>query len=107
MKVNWKVRIRNKVWLMSMASLIIAFVYGVLEACDVIPAFSETRAVQAVQALLTFLGLIGVVQDPTTQGLSDSNRALTYEQPWIDGVDYDGPYHTGQVEQDVDQGENG
>ncbi len=84
MKINWKVRLKNPVWLMSMASLIITFVYGVLDACGVIPVFPQTKAVQAVQALLTFLGLIGVIQDPTTEGLEDSIRAMSYEEPWSD-----------------------
>ena len=84
MKINWGVRLKNPIWLMSMASLIITFVYGVLDALGVIPAFPQEKAVQAVQALLTFLGLIGVIQDPTTAGIIDSNRAMTYNEPWSD-----------------------
>ena len=34
--------------------------------------------------ILTFLGLIGVLVDPTTAGVSDSNRAMTYTEPWVD-----------------------
>lgn len=84
MKINWGVRLKNPIWLMSMASLIITFVYGVLDALGVIPTFPQDKAVQAVKALLTFLGLIGVIQDPTTAGIIDSNRAMTYNEPWSD-----------------------
>ena len=84
MKINWSVRLKNKIWLMSMASLIITFIYSVLDACGVIPAFPQERALQIVSALLTFLGLVGVIQDPTTAGIEDSNRAMGYEEPWRD-----------------------
>jgi uncharacterized membrane protein len=30
-----------------------------------------------------------VIVDPTTDGVADSKRAMTYEQPWRDGEDYD------------------
>ena len=90
MKINWKVRFRNKTWLASVAALVITFVYGMLEAFDVVPSVTEYRAGQIIQGLLTVLGLLGVVIDPTTAGVEDSNRAMGYEQPWDDNVDYDG-----------------
>ena len=34
-----------------------------------------------VNVLFAFLALVGVVNDPTTTGLSDSTRALGYEEP--------------------------
>ena len=37
--------------------------------------------------MLTFLGLIGVLVDPTTAGIGDSERALGYEEPWDDGLE--------------------
>ena len=37
-----------------------------------------------VGQFLTLLGMFGVVQDPTTAGLGDSQRALGYEEPWVD-----------------------
>ena len=40
--------------------------------------------VQMVNQVLTFLGLIGVIVDPTTAGVGDSERALGYEEPWED-----------------------
>lgn len=34
--------------------------------------------------ILTALGVMGVIVDPTTSGLGDSKRAMTYESPWHD-----------------------
>ena len=84
MKINWKVRFKNKVWLSAFISLIVGFVYSVLAAFDVFPAVTQNTVMQIVGNLLEFLGLIGVIVDPTTAGISDSNRAMSYEEPWKD-----------------------
>ena len=76
MKLNWKVRFKNKVWLGSFFSLIIGFVYSMLALFDVFPAVTQSLVVQLLNQLLTFLGLIGVVVDPTTAGIGDSERAM-------------------------------
>ena len=88
-KINWKVRLKNKLWLAAFASLFITFIYGLLELLDVVPSISEGRTIEIVQSVLTGLGLIGVVTDPTTAGLGDSERALGYEEPWNDTGDGD------------------
>ena len=85
MKLNWKVRFKNKVWLGSFCSLIIGFVYSMLALFDVFPAVTQSLVVQLLNQLLTFLGLIGVIVDPTTTGIGDSERAMGYEEPWDDG----------------------
>ena len=88
-KINWKVRLKNKLWLAAFASLFITFIYGLLELLDVVPSISEGRTIEIVQSILTVLGLIGVVTDPTTAGIGDSERALGYEEPWNDTGDGD------------------
>ena len=84
MKINWKVRFKNKVWLGSFLSLVIGFIYSLLALFDVFPAVTQNLVVQLLNQVLTFLGLIGVIVDPTTAGLEDSNRAMRYEEPWED-----------------------
>ena len=84
MKLNWKVRFRNRVWLGSFLSLIISFVYSLLALFDVLPQVTESAVLQLLNQVLTFLGLIGVIVDPTTAGLGDSERAMGYAEPWDD-----------------------
>lgn len=84
MKVNWKVRFKNKVWLSTFISLIVGFVFNILKMFDIIPAVTENLVMEIVGQVLTFLGLIGVLVDPTTAGLNDSVRAMSYEEPWED-----------------------
>ena len=84
MKINWKVRLKNKVWLGSFCSLIVGFVYSLLALFDVFPAVTQNLVVQLLNQVLTFLGLIGVIVDPTTAGIGDSDRAMGYNEPWDD-----------------------
>ena len=86
MRINWKVRFKNKVWLGSFLSLVIGFIYSLLALFDVFPAVTQNLVVQLLNQLLTFLGLIGVIVDPTTAGLEDSDRAMGYEERWDDTV---------------------
>ena len=89
MKMNWKVRFRNKTWLTMFISLVVGFVYNILNAFDIFPAVTQNLVMEIVGQVLTFLGLVGVLVDPTTAGISDSNRAMTYEEPWVDPPDED------------------
>ena len=86
MKMNWKVRFRNKTWLTMFISLIIGFVFNILKLFDIVPVVTENTLVTIVAQVLEFLGLIGVLVDPTTAGIGDSNRAMTYTEPWDDNA---------------------
>lgn len=87
MKLNWKVRFKNKIWLGSFLSLIVSFVYSMLGLFDVFPAVTRNNVIEILNQILTFLGLIGVLVDPTTAGLGDSERAMGYEEPWDDNAE--------------------
>lgn len=89
MKINWKVRFKNVTWLTMFISLIVGFVFNVLKMFDIFPAVTENQIMEVVSSVLTFLGLIGVLVDPTTAGLADSNRAMSYNDPWNDKIDYE------------------
>lgn len=84
MKLNWKVRFKNKTWLTMFISLVVGFVFNVLRMFDIVPVVTENNIMNIVGNVLTFLGLIGVLVDPTTAGFNDSERAMNYEEPWHD-----------------------
>lgn len=83
MKINIKERLKNKVFVLAMATLIITFVYQMFGVFGVVPLISEDTIVNVVTMAVNFLAMIGVLVDPTTAGMSDSERALTY------GTSYD------------------
>ena len=59
-------------------------VFSNLRAFAVVPVVTESLVMNIAGQVLTFLGLIGVIVDPTTAGVGDSERALGYEEPWED-----------------------
>ena len=79
--INWKVRFRNKTWLVSFLAVILAFVYQVLGMFDIVPAVTQDMATQLILAVVNILAAVGVVVDPTTAGASDSKQAMGYEKP--------------------------
>lgn len=82
-KINWKVRIKNPnfwVALIPAILLVIQQVAGIfgfaLDLGDV-----GDKLMSLVYSIFAVLAIIGVVNDPTTKGISDSSRALTYDRP--------------------------
>ena len=84
MKVNWKVRFKNSIWLGSFISAVLVILYTILDLFGIIPSISEYSMVRIVEAILMILSLTGVIVDPTTQGFGDSARAQGYLEPWSD-----------------------
>ena len=86
--INWKVRFKNRNWVIAFVSqlLIVAqFILSGLHSVGLIE-FQLTDAVQnsfitIINAVFIVLSLLGIVQDPTTKGYGDSERALNYKEP--------------------------
>ena len=81
MKINWKVRLRNKTWVASLLALVVTFVYNLLAMLEIVPAVSEEWVMGIISTVLTLLTALGVLIDPTTQGVCDSERAMLYVEP--------------------------
>ena len=81
MKINWKVRFKNPVWVTALVALIVSTVYQVLAMFDILPSITEETVMKIVAAVVQLLTMMGVMVDPTTKGLGDSDRALGYEEP--------------------------
>lgn len=81
--INWTVRLKNK-------SFWVAIIPAVLLLVQVVAAvFGFTldlggmgnKLLDVVNAVFSVLVILGVVTDPTTQGIGDSKQALTYNEP--------------------------
>ncbi|MEH7086642.1 phage holin [Neobacillus drentensis] len=86
--INWKVRLRNKNWVIAFVSQIMIVAQMLLACLNSfgIIDFQLTDAIQNgvltfVNAVFVLLSLLGIIQDPTTKGYKDSERALTYKDP--------------------------
>jgi len=83
MNINWTVRIKNKTfWLALIPAVllliqVVAAVFGfTLDLGDL-----GDKLIAVVNALFAVLVILGVVTDPTTEGIRDSSQALTYTEP--------------------------
>lgn len=86
MKINWKVRFKNKLWLSEFLACVLTFAYTILGMFDVYPTITQNDAARIVNAVLMCMSLLGVIVDPTTAGMSDSERAMGYEAPYDDNA---------------------
>ena len=83
MKINWKVRVKNKnFWF----SVIPAFLLLVQAVCAVFGLTIDlgdlgNKLLVVVNTAFTVLSIMGIVTDPTTKGISDSDQAMTYNKP--------------------------
>lgn len=64
-----------------MTGAVIAFVYQVCGIVGVVPPVSEDSVTQLVGVVINLLVGLGIVVDPTTAGVSDSEQAMGYEVP--------------------------
>lgn len=74
MKINWKLRLKSYPFWVA----VFGFIGFIVADSGVLEIGKYEMYVEAVMAIL-IAG--GVISDPTTDGYSDSNRALRYEEP--------------------------
>ena len=84
--INWKVRIKNKVFWIALIPAVLLLIQTGCSVFGVELDFGnlQDKLLAVVNALFAVLVILGIVADPTTEGLGDSKRAMTYEEPWSD-----------------------
>ena len=84
--INWKVRVKSKAFWVAIipAVLLLAQVVAAVFGYTLDLGDLGNRLLAVVNAVFAVLAILGVVVDPTTEGVSDSARALTYTRPGVD-----------------------
>lgn len=80
MNINWKIRLQSKTFWTAMTSLLLVLANQVAAIFGFDITVYNDQVTNLVETVLSILGLIGIVVDPTTKGLSDSDRAMNYEK---------------------------
>ena len=78
--LNWKLRLKNKTTLIALIGALAALIYQILGAFGIAPGISEDTVLEIAGLAVNALCLLGIVVDPTTQGVADSDRALEYTE---------------------------
>ena len=84
--MNWKVRIKNKIFWMTIIPAILLLVRQVLLLFGIDFDFTDIqdKILGIVESVFAILAILGIVTDLTTAGVGDSNRAMTYTKPFKD-----------------------
>lgn len=83
MSINWKLRIKNKTFWLALIPAVLLLV----QVCAAPFGYEwdfgslNTQLAAIVNALFAVLAILGIVADPTTKGMGDSEQALSYEKP--------------------------
>lgn len=85
--INWKVRIRNKAFWIALIPAVLLLVQVVASVFGFSLDFGDlgNKLLAVVNAAFALLSILGIVTDPTTEGLQDSAQALTYDYPKAKG----------------------
>ena len=81
--INWKVRIRNRNFWLALIPAVLLLAQSVAAALGFRLQLGDLgdKLLAIVNNLFALLAILGIVNDPTTAGLGDSENALTYEFP--------------------------
>lgn len=83
MSINWKVRIKNKAFWVAIIPAALLLIQQVCAVVGVQLDFGELQAqlVAIIGTVFSLLAILGIVADPTTKGMGDSEQAMTYDEP--------------------------
>lgn len=83
MGINFTARVKNKAFWISFIPAVLLLIQVVASVFGFTIDLGDLgqKLLSVVNALFAVLALLGVVVDPTTDGITDSKQALTYDFP--------------------------
>ena len=81
--INWKVRIRNKNFWVTIIPALLLLIQGIAALFGFTINLNDAsgKLLVVVDGVFVVLSILGIVNDPTTAGISDSSQAMTYNEP--------------------------
>lgn len=83
MKINWLVRIKNKAFWVAFVPAVLLLIQtaAALFGFQIDLGDIGDKILAIINAVFVVLAILGIVTDPTTEGVSDSEQAMTYTAP--------------------------
>lgn len=83
MNINWKVRLKNRSFWVAIVPAVLLLVQVVAAVFNYNVELGDlgNKLLAVVNAVFSLLTIMGIVTDPTTDGISDSAQAMTYDEP--------------------------
>lgn len=81
--INWLVRIKNKSFWIALIPAVLLLIQVVVAVFGITLDLGDlgNKLLAVVNAVFSVLTILGIVVDPTTSGITDSEQALTYTEP--------------------------
>lgn len=81
--INWLVRVKNKAFWVAIIPAVLLVIQAVAAVFGYTLDFGDlgNKLLEVVNAVFAVLVILGIVSDPTTEGITDSKQALTYSKP--------------------------
>lgn len=81
--INWEVRIKNKNFWLTLIPAVLLLIQVLVAPFGYQWDFGvlNEQLAAIINALFAVLMILGIVNDPTTDGVADSKQALTYKTP--------------------------
>ena len=85
MAINWKIRVKNKMFWLAFIPAVLLVVQTVATPFGYQWDFAvlNQQLAAIVNSVFALLTIVGIVADPTTSGVRDSELAMTYEKPKV------------------------
>lgn len=82
--INWRIRFKNRAFWLGLVPLLLLLVQQVAAIFGFTLDFGvlQEQLVAVIGTVFALLALLGIVVDPTTEGIGDSERALGYDEPY-------------------------
>lgn len=81
--INWKIRIKSKAFWLAVVPAVFLLIQTIADPFgynwDFVILNQQMAAI--INATFAVLSILGIVTDPTTDGISDSKQALDYTEP--------------------------
>ena len=74
-KINWRIRLRNKTFWLTLVPLLVLLTQQL--GLNWVPENWES----IFTTVMTISTVVGIINDPTTAGIKDSEQALAYSEP--------------------------
>lgn len=83
MNINWIVRMKNKTFWLALIPAVLLLIQVVAAVFGYQLDLGElgNKLLEVVNALFAVLAILGIVTDPTTAGVKDSEQAMSYTEP--------------------------
>lgn len=79
--MNIKLRVKNPTVVLAIISAVLTAVYSIATTLGYEAPIDQEQIIVVVNLVLSLLTGLGILVDPTTKGISDSDRAMNYNKP--------------------------